>query len=161
VLSALSLSFSGCGLIPIPYFVDARGPLRGVRVIDAVDGRDIAQACVTFHTALGMTNWMKFESTHAVVPSDEKAELAQASSRLVRQPDGSFRLPRRMAMGLIRPFGITVLGCALYNPPASIICVLAPGYQSAGLTFYLHPLPSASVAQQRQPVTPAKETIAK
>ncbi|MCE5266717.1 MAG: hypothetical protein LLG00_02390 [Planctomycetaceae bacterium] len=131
------LSMSGCGLIPIPYSVKAAGPVRGVRVIDAADGSDVACANVTFHTGVGATNWMKWGFSTPVTPPDEKAELADIRSRLPRKQDGSYEMPDRKGMGLIRPFGLpSPLGCALYNPPVTILAVLAQGYHPAGVLYY-------------------------
>ncbi len=164
LLVGVACLVSGCALVPIPYPRAVPGPVRAVRVLDARTGVDIPDATLDVR-AVTYKNWMAptgepgLKVVEDPAPPTEPpavrrvlyallgpleqpltgAEEVEEHSVVVaaaRQPDGSFRLGRRVVVCAVRPWGIGPLGCLLWDDYKAVVTVSAPGYQAARVTYY-------------------------
>jgi hypothetical protein len=148
-LLAICLSFSASGCA-VPYFTSLRGPIRGIRLIDAETGADIPEATVSL-TSQKSERYLGPPPASLTCPNLVEQRSAAYRGVLKRNADLSYRVPSGLGMGTKGYFTGRPEDANEY--PRGIVLVTAQGYRPAMLRYTVGQImPGWSLAEMVDPV---------
>jgi len=125
----LGLSASGCS---VPYFASVRGPIHGIRLIDADSGADIPEATISL-TSQTSERFLGPPPCSLTCPNLIEQRAASYRGVLKRNADLSFHAPSGLGMGSRGYFTGRPEDPNEY--PRGIVIVTARGYRPAMLRY--------------------------
>jgi hypothetical protein len=129
VAIGLGLSTTGCA---VPYFASVRGPIRGIRVIDAESNTDVPEAAVSL-TSQTSERFLGPPPNSLICPSLTEQRAVSYRGVLKRNADQTFSVPAGLGKG-----SRGLLTGRPEDPneyPRGIVIVTARGYRPALLRY--------------------------